>query len=203
MTNLTRGFRAGLLACVLACSGCLTIDHGVVDTPLPNDRRLVGAWSTPDEREIHIFVETSPTQMVIQGFDRQRCAEKAGERLVATRTEIGGRSFLDLSEDSVRVSAAKRLAGFMAYEFDSAGHLIVSIPDPDVFRRAVETGELAGAVTDPNDKPGTRLLDLGPEVQVSDSTARLRTYLETHPEAMEQIGSFTRLDRAPAATCQE
>jgi hypothetical protein len=198
-------FRAVALAAVLVCSGCVTFEHGIVDRPLPNDPRLFGVWSVPDEREISTIVKISPTKFAVKEFDRRSCTYKDGKYVSATRTEIGGRNFLQLFAKPDGDAPNERHLTFIAYDFDAGGHLIASFPDADVFERAIESGELPGTITDPKDKDGRSLYEHGPDIHVTASTPRLRAFLEDHAEAMRASPETppTKLDRPPATMCKK
>ena len=203
MRSLRSWTASGGMLVLTMLAGCLSFEHGVVDRALPNDVRLVGVWGAGNDPSIAVIVETGPTTLRIDFFDRRKCVWSPREYIMATRTDIAGQNYLELTLRSSE-EAEKALVGpFMAYRFDDHGRLTFAYPDADAFRRAVESGALPGTVEDPKDAQGHPVFrEHGAEIHVTASTAQLRAWLARHPEAMQgNDDRFSRLDAAPATLC--
>ena len=157
------------LAGILALSACTRFTNGVVETPLPNDSRLIGNWQEINHEGFLAISEASPTQLRAKSFEASPC-DKADHALV-TRTVLRRRNYLDIL--SLGADAKDGLM-LVTYAFDRKGRLVIRASDDEAFARAVERHQL----------PGEFSRGMVTNVQISASTAQLRTYLATHAKAM-------------------
>lgn len=187
---LARSF-AALLA--LPLGACVSFTNGVVDKPIANDERLIGYWQIIEKPEGSMMITANgPTSISITLYEDSAC-EKS-ERLVAMRTRIEGRDFLDLT--TIAEDRTPREFEPIGYEFPASERLALFGPNNESFTQAVETKELAGTITKPPQN------EQNPFVAVKASTADLRQWIAAHPAAMhDKPIEFVRRDPASAPHC--
>jgi len=135
------------------------------------DERLLGAWSTAEDRYIHITA--NPAQP--KGTIRVAVAEvtACGVEISTYRTclfRIGEDRFMDWSQKVLMRGNEKVLTdenqhAVVKYDFDADGKLRIAFPDDKCFESALEGKKLQGAVTTY-------------EVHISDTKENLRKFFE-------------------------
>jgi len=166
---------------ILLCVGCTQFAHGVVDKPMPNDVRLVGYWEELDDSaKAYIrVIEVSPTSLRIDITDREKC--KTDGPMMATRTEINGMSFLDITIP--RSGDSESLVFPIDYEIDDHGQILVGGHPPDVtLELAIDNHELPGRIVK-SKSSGTgdkSVVNWGDRIYVDASMAELRQFMAVH-----------------------
>jgi hypothetical protein len=184
------------------CGGCTEFAHGVVDEPMRNDVRLVGYWVRVDDtKKGYIRItEESPTILRIDEIDQKKCKDDGPA--AATRTEINGISFLDVTIP--QRDSSKPLVIPVEYEFDDHGQLLIGGPPPDEeLERAIENGELPGRIikcrsSGAEDKS---VACWGDSIYVDASTAELRQFLAVHSGSMAKPAIAFRRPASAALQC--
>jgi hypothetical protein len=185
-----RSFLTLVAGLALSLGGCLEFSHSLVDTPAPNDRRLLGYWHADldDNPAEFFFEEANPHMLHLRLLDVKSCKL---EFYQVTRTEIDGRDFMHVVE--IKNGEAARSSDMTqptAYEIYEDKQFIVYLANGGAFRAAVERGELGGTVS--------RAL-----VKVSASTAELRRFVAAHPETVsEKFLTATRGKLSPPTACK-
>lgn len=170
-----------LLSLVLAA--CMPgNEQSVIDRPVANDERMVGAWvghlGDGDLIVARITADTPEMLLVDLGVFTD---EPGFARYHAARTRIGDRDILELTEtDASDKSGAGAALGFPArfivgYRFDNGGRLVVNIQND--LETALEKAVKAGALTGQ-----TRPRGRNQTVIVTASTKDLRGFIAANPD---------------------
>ncbi len=157
-------------------------EQSVIDRPVANDERMVGAWvghlGDGDLIVARITADTPEMLLVDLGVFTD---EPGFARYHAARTRIGDRDILELTEtDASDKSGAGAALGFPArfivgYRFDNGGRLVVNIQNDleTALEKAVKAGALTGR-TGPRGRNQT--------VIVTASTKDLRGFIAANPD---------------------
>lgn len=168
---------------LLALAACMPgNEQSVVDRPVANDARMLGAWvghlGDGDLIVARIAADTPETLLVDLGVFTD---EPGFARYRAARTRIGDRDILELTETE---GSAKSGAGIalglpdrfiVGYVFDADGRLVVNIQNDleTALEKAVKAGTLAGR-TDARGGNQT--------VVVTAPTAAMRDFIAATPD---------------------
>jgi hypothetical protein len=176
-----------MVALAAALSSCVSFSNGLVENPMPVDGRLIGYWEivSTTEKGTLLIEADGPSAISVVTFDDAACTKI--DRYSATRTEIAGHEFLDITE--VMQDGKPVGLGPVGYEFPDSNRLSVFFPDPKIFEQAVATGALSGTVSKDKDLNGKEYT----LVKIEASTADLRQWIAVHLAAMH--ASFAQFER--------
>ena len=179
----TRLVRRLAFIVLLAPAACMPgNEQSVVDRPVANDARMVGAWvghlGDGDLIVARITTDTPETLLVDLGVFTD---EPGFARYHAARTRIGDRDILELTEteasDKGGAGAALGLPArfIVGYRFDENGRLVVNIQNDleTALEKAVKAGALAG-------RAGPR--GRNQTVTVTAPTKDLRGFIAANPD---------------------
>jgi hypothetical protein len=178
-----RLFRRFAPLVLLAMAACMPgNEHSVIDRPVANDDRMVGAWvghlGDGDLIVARITTDTPETLLVDLGVFTD---EPGFARYHAARTRIGDRDILELTEiEASAQSGAGAALGMPArfivgYVFDENGRLVVNLQNDldTALEKAVKAGTLTGR---------TESRGRGQTVVVTAPTKALRDFIAATPD---------------------
>lgn len=160
---MMRGVSFALVSCLVLAS-CIEYSSGVVDQPLPNDERLVGAWRMGND-EIVVQAVGSDKLLIIDS-NHKTCKFSKHE---ATHTQIADQDFLDI----LSLDVSDHPGPFVTrYVFDDdKTHVSLYSLDEKLLKASIDAGEIKGTVETGG------MFDM---IHVDTSTNDLRDYIANH-----------------------